>query len=110
MATKIFYFQLNDHQISLIKASIYSLVLPKIIINRAQVNNFSDVKQEGFMALPLNATQQKQLDYAYAIKSDLELYWTYHQLKDIAKLNFDIEIDISSAIVNHQVRKKIPRN
>lgn len=110
MSTKIFYFLLTEQQISLIKASIYSLLLSKIIITKSQVATFSDVPKEGYTALPLNVTQQKQLDFISATKGDLELYFTYHQLKDIAKLNYDIEIDISNAVINHQVRKKIPRN
>lgn len=101
------WFPLTDIQVSQFRGMCQTLTLSKVILLKTQIMTISNVEKQNYFMIPLTADQVVLLQQAQANKNDLELHFTYHQIKEVAKSNFGQEIDISNVTINHMTKKRI---
>ena len=108
--TKVF-MPLVESQIGLLRAMIKTLIINNpLVILKTQIINASKTHKDNHFCIFLTPDQMKMLDYCQHSKTDLELFFNCHQIKEIAKENFQIEIDIDQHVLRHcQIAKQSSR-
>ena len=108
------YFTFTSKQIDQLKTMAQFIVLRPLLLNRTQLLSMIDsgdiVKDKNLICLPLLPDQFRHVQYCQPLGIDIAIDLSYHQLQLIAKINFDINIDISNHIINHQKRRRVFKN
>ena len=104
MNVKPIYLPLAESQVSLIKAMIQTITLKPLIVTKQQLFAASETPKDQYTYICMNPEQMQDLEFCLIAKQDLTLNFTYHQLQDIARVNYEKAIEIK-----HHVTKSLPK-
>jgi hypothetical protein len=109
MNFKPFYFPLDENQLALMRAMSTTLILQSLIISKQVLPSVTDIENKNLFCIPLTPDQVRFLQHSILSKNSLTLNFSFHQIQQIAKVNFNMDIDIKDHIIKHQTKKRIFR-
>jgi len=99
------YFPLAEQQVQQIKSCIETDIPLKLQLTKQQLLGATEQPSTYFTYIPLTSLQWNSFEYCKANKLDLNLELSPHQMVELAKVNYEMDISLKHSQIRGYLNK-----